>query len=242
MTVIRGGSILTSIPMGRIRRMLLTSLTLLLAACRSPANDPFAGFRSAVDKSFAPVAAQFGLGERSEKAFPAELYLEFRGERGSITVSQELGSSPWCAVSVVAKSGLPREFGLHTIVEEQTGSREVFDRATTVQGVDAEVRALAALTRRHAGSLLTQRTANLRKLQELQTKRLHESEREAGLPPAKGELTLPMIFRGSLPERRAAYVYFAVVDQNHSVDEVAAFLRIPKSEVEQMIRDHDTIQ
>ncbi len=90
-----------------------------------------------------------------------ELYIEFRGPAGRLVVAHELGSGPWVEVAVPTASGRERSFGLHTIVEHREGSPHSFDATTKAASLDAQVRMLADLTSKHAGSPLKERTANL---------------------------------------------------------------------------------
>lgn len=206
-------------------------------------SDPFLQFRSAVSEYFAPVAEDFALGAPVERTIYPEMYIEFRGDSTRLGVGYGLESQPWVYVVITTAGGHERRFGLHTIVEHRAGTRRSFDELANVSDLEARVRALSDLTRQHVGSLLTERTANLRQLYLLSQKALREREQEMGLDPTLApKPTLPQLFQACDPAVRAVCAYHAVVDYSYSTDEVAAFLTVRRDDVQRMIDHHDTLR
>jgi hypothetical protein len=207
-------------------------------------SDSLDTFRSAALKHFTPVAEEFELRTTSEKTLYPERYIEFRGSAGKLTVAYELESGPWVYVTVPTAGGHERQFGLHVIVAAQGISRDEFQKLTRLDGVDAQVGALAKLAHQHAGTLLKERTADLRALYLLSEKALRERERtETGFDRAlEPRPTLQHLLGSCTSDLYAVCAYHATVDYDYSSDEIAAFLKVPKSDIQRMIAQHDTIQ
>jgi hypothetical protein len=222
----------------------LAAITVVMAILAGCQDDPFAQFRSAVSEQFTPVAEHFALRTRKERKIYPEMYIDFRGPKATITVAHELGSEPWVYVTVRTAGGHERQFGLHTVVEAQKGSETSLHERSKLNDLDAQVSLLADLTRKHAGSLLKERTANLRELYLLSQKALHERERaELGLDRTLSPRpTLPELFQACRPSVHVVCAYHAVVDYNYSTDEVAAFLKIENKDAQRMITQHDTLR
>lgn len=210
----------------------------------SVADDPFADFRSAVTRHFTPVAEHFALRTVAERTIYPEMYMEFRGPTAKITVAHELESGTWVSVTVTTAGGHERGFGLHAIVEAQTRSANSFSELTKLDDLDAKVRVLADLTREHAGSLLKERTVDLRKLHFLSQRALRERERtEMGYDRAlEPRPALAELFQACEASRHAICSYAAVVDYSYSTEDVAAFLKVGESDVQRMITQHDIIR
>lgn len=206
-------------------------------------SDPFARFRSVVAEHFAPLAAEFALGAGEEKTIHPETYIEFHGGSARLGVGYEMESRPWVYVVITTAGGHERHFGLHSIVEQREGTQRSFDELENVLDLEAYTRGLADLTRRHAGSLLTERTANLRQLYLLSEKALREREQETGFPPTLDvRPTLPQLFEACEPADRAVCAYHAIVDYQYSTEDVAAFLTVRGEDVQRMVDQHDTIR
>lgn len=208
-----------------------------------PRPDPFSEFRAAVSKSFTPVAAALGLGAGVERVLYPDIYIEYPGASTRLCAAFELESSPWVYVTVTTVAGRQRSFGLHTIVEQRTGTRHAYDELAKVTGLETQVRVLSELTLEHAAGLLKGEPANLRELYLLSHKRHKERERadDPSYPGADEWFTLSHFFERATSADLPVYAYHAVLDYDCRVDEVAAFLGVPPDEVQSMLDQHDTV-
>lgn len=208
------------------------------------AVDPFADFRRAVAKYFTPVAGHFSLRTVAERQVSHDMFIEYRGPAAKLTVAHEVGSGSWVYVTVTTAGGHERQFGLHTIVVAQTGSTDSFQELNKLHDPDAQVRALADLTLKHAGALLEERTANLRELHQLREKAVRERERtELGYDRTRDPRpALAELLQACEPAHRVVCAYAAVVDYSYSPEDVAAFLKIAPGDVQRMIAQHDTLR
>lgn len=208
----------------------------------SMVDDTFSWFRVAVPEHFRPVAAQFELRSVTERQIGREIYIEYRGPAGKLTIAHEVGAGTWVYVTITAASGHERQFGLHTIVEEQTRSACAFSELSKLGDRDAKIRALANLTREHAEGLLSERTASLRELYLL--KRRERTARELTMTGSDLPLTptLADLFQACKTGNHVICAYAAVVDHDYSIEDVAAFLKDSPDNIQRMITEHDRIR
>jgi hypothetical protein len=213
--------------------------------------DPFSDFRAAVARHYTPVAADFGLGQPAERVLYPEIYIEFAARARQLVVSLELGSGPWVEVRVSSLRRRDDGFGLHTLEEDVEGACDSTEAVSRLPTVDAQVSALADLTRRYAANLLKgdfDRVPVLRQLRakEHRTRNLRMTGTMSGAAPVDHPPTLPELFANAggteFPaDARLFAVYQAAWDHGYSVPEIAAFLHIAPLEIQRVLDALDNV-
>ena len=209
-----------------------------------------AEFRDAVSKYFAPVAAYLGLNKAVERLLFPDIEINFGEASKLLAITYELESGPpWVHVVVSTAGGHERHFGLHALVECRLHATEIFSEIARMADLQAQVRALADLSREHAGALINREITNVREIYLLQRRALRkreqfESERleMASSDVACYKPTLVQLFQAATSrDLRSVVAYHAVLDYGYTAGEVASFLGVRETSVQEMIDRHDTL-
>jgi len=183
--------------------------------------------------------------------FDLEIHLEFSSASSRVDIALETGGgAPWVCVGIFTE-GREHHFGLHTLVEDADGTFEPVRQVETLPSTDAQVCALASMTRRYAANLLKGDHSRLSPLRVLRAKAFRERNRNeagtpTGAPPLDHRPTLPELF-GEADEAefpadvRLACVRSAVWDHGYSADEVATFLNLAPDEIQRIVDALDNV-
>lgn len=213
--------------------------------------DPFAEFREAVTRHFAPLAAEFGLTHATERVYGFEIHAEFSSASSRLVIAHEIGSGPWVYVGI-STGGNEHQFGLHTLVEDVEGtSASLLDDVAALASLDAQLGELAKLTGRYAASLLKGDAGRVPTLRVLRASAERARNRQfigtaTGAAPLDHRPTLQELFRqaddAEFPaDVRLASVHSAVWDHEYSPEEVGRFLKLATHDIQRIVDALDNV-